>query len=310
MTILINALLPIFALILLGAALKAANFVSDESWPGMERIAYYIFFPALMIQSIYEADFGELAAAQTAAGLFTGILIMLALMFVVRPLLQPALGISSPSYSSLYQATTRWNAFIILAIAGEIAGPTGLTIVAIAIGAMVVPINLVNIPVVAMLGDREGTRPHLLLQVIKNPLILGVSAGLLLNFSGLKLTVPAETLLGLLARISLPLGLLLVGAGLKLRMPGGSLAAIATGTAIKLVLMPFVLGACAWLFGVRGQELMIVALCGAGPSAMNGYLVAREMGGDAPLFAALVTVQTAVAFATIPLVIAVAQWMG
>lgn len=310
MTILINALLPIFALILLGAALKAANFVSDESWPGMERIAYYIFFPALMIQSIYEADFGELAAAQTAAGLFTGILIMLALMFVVRPLLQPALGISSPSYSSLYQATTRWNAFIILAIAGEIAGPTGLTIVAIAIGAMVVPINLVNIPVVAMLGDREGTRPHLLLQVIKNPLILGVSAGLLLNFSRLKLPVPAETLLGLLARISLPLGLLLVGAGLKLRMPGGSLAAIATGTAIKLVLMPFVLGACAWLFGVRGQELMIVALCGAGPSAMNGYLVAREMGGDAPLFAALVTVQTAVAFATIPLVIAVAQWMG
>ena len=310
MTILINALLPIFALILLGAALKAANFVSDESWPGMERIAYYIFFPALMIQSIYEADFGELAAAQTAAGFFIGILIMLALMFVVRPLLQPALGISSPSYSSLYQATTRWNAFIILAIAGEIAGPTGLTIVAIAIGAMVVPINLVNIPVVAMLGDREGTRPHLLLQVIKNPLILGVSAGLLLNFSRLKLPVPAETLLGLLARISLPLGLLLVGAGLKLRMPGGSLAAIATGTAIKLVLMPFVLGACAWLFGVRGQELMIVALCGAGPSAMNGYLVAREMGGDAPLFAALVTVQTAVAFATIPLVIAVAQWMG
>lgn len=310
MSVLINGLLPIFALILLGTALKQARFIPEESWSGMERIAYYIFFPALLIETIYKADFGDLAATQTAAGLLVGILLLLALMLVVRPPLQRALGIDSASYSSLYQGTTRWNAFIVLAIAGEIAGAKGLTVVAIAIGAMIVPINIVNIPVVAMLGHWEGERPSPIRQVLRNPLILGTLAGLLLNFSGLRLPVPVETTLGLLGRISLPLGLLLVGAGLRLRMPGEAIVTVAIGSAIKLLFMPFVLGGSAYMFGVRGEELVIVALCGAGPAAMNGYLVAREMGGDAPLFAALVTAQTFLAMATIPIVIAVAQWVG
>ncbi|MCG6858158.1 MAG: AEC family transporter [Salaquimonas sp.] len=310
MSILLNSLLPVFLLILLGAGLRAARFISEDSWPGMERISYFIFFPALLIQTLYKADFGELAATQAAAGLFAGTVVLLALMLLVRPLLQPALGITPASYSSLYQATTRWNAFIILAIAGEIAGTRGLAIVAIAIGVMVVPINVVNIPVVAMLGDRRGTRVNSLLQIAGNPLIVGVVIGLILNFSGLRLPAPAETTLELLARISLPIGLLLVGAGLKVRLPGAAVATVAVGTAIKLVLMPMVLGFGAWLFGARGDDLMIVALCGAGPTAMNGYLVARELGGDAPLFAALVTAQTVVAFATIPMVIMIAGWIG
>ncbi len=310
MSVLINGLLPIFALILLGTALKQARFVPEESWPGMERIAYYIFFPALMIETLYKADFGELAATQTAIALFLGIAFLLALMLIVRPPLQRALGIDSPAYSSLYQATTRWNTFIILAIAGEIAGAKGLTVVAIAVGAMVVPINVVNIPVVAMLGHWEGERPNPMRHIVRNPLILGTIAGLLLNFSGLKLPMPAETVLGMLGRISLPLGLLLVGAGLKFRMPREAIATIAAGSVIKLLLMPLVLGASAYLFGVRGEELVIVALCGAGPAAMNGYLVAREMGGDAPLVAGLITVQTFLAMATIPIVIAIAQWVS
>ncbi|MCB1463546.1 MAG: AEC family transporter [Nitratireductor sp.] len=310
MSILLNSLLPVFLLILLGAALRTTRFVPEESWPGMERIAYYIFFPALLIQTLYQADFGELAATKVAAGLIAGILSMLVAMIVVRPLLQPVLGIGSASYSSLYQATTRWNAFIILAIAGEIAGARGLTIVAIAIGTMIVPINIFNIPVVAMLGDKHETKVNPLRQIAGNPLIVGVAAGLALNFSGLRLPVPLEVTMGLLGRISLPLGLLLVGAGLKLRLPGQAIVTVAVGTVIKLLVMPAILVLGAWLFGVRGEDLLIVALCGAGPAAMNGFLVARELGGDAPLFAAMVTAQTLAAFVTIPLVILVAGWLG
>jgi malonate transporter len=35
--------------------------------------------------------------------------------------------------------------------------------------------------------------------------------------------------------------------------------------------------------------LTILALCAAVPTAMNGYLLARQMGGDAPLYAAVAT---------------------
>lgn len=38
---------------------------------------------------------------------------------------------------------------------------------------------------------------------------------------------------------------------------------------------------------------------------MNGYLLARQLGGDAGFYAAVVTLQTAIAFFTIPLVLSV-----
>ncbi len=44
---------------------------------------------------------------------------------------------------------------------------------------------------------------------------------------------------------------------------------------------------------------------------MNGYLLARQMGGDAELYAAVTTLQTVVSFLTIPAVLAIsAQFAG
>ncbi len=45
-------------------------------------------------------------------------------------------------------------------------------------------------------------------------------------------------------------------------------------------------------FGVTGVQLSYLALCGAVPTAMNGYLLARQLGGDAELYAAVTTLQT------------------
>ena len=304
MLIIFESLLPIFLLIALGQLLRKANLVSEETWPGMERISFFVFFPTLLFTTVFKADFGELAAAEAAAGFLTGIGIMLGLMLALRKPMEAALQMSAASFSSIYQATTRWNGFIILAIAEKLAGTQGLAIVAIGIGTMVVPINVVNIAVVTALGEREGPRLNVFRQIATNPLIIAVIAGVITNLTGFQLYAPLETTLDLIAQVSLPLGLVLVGAGLRIRLPSRELIAAIIATVIKLVVMPAVLTACAWWFGARGDTLMVVALCGAGPAAMNGYVVARELGGDAPLFAVIVTLQTVVCFLTIPIVIA------
>ncbi len=43
---------------------------------------------------------------------------------------------------------------------------------------------------------------------------------------------------------------------------------------------------------------------------MNGYLLAKQMGGDAELYAAVATVQTVVSFFTIPLVLSVTAYVA
>jgi predicted permease len=76
------------------------------------------------------------------------------------------------------------------------------------------------------------------------------------------------------------------------------------GVAFKLVLMPVLaLGLAVW-FGLSGTNLAIVAICAAVPTSPSAYVLARQMGGDAPLLAQIITLQTILAAITMPIVIA------
>lgn len=43
---------------------------------------------------------------------------------------------------------------------------------------------------------------------------------------------------------------------------------------------------------------------------MNGYLLAKQMGGDAGLYASVATIQTAASFVTIPLVLLITGYVA
>jgi predicted permease len=57
------------------------------------------------------------------------------------------------------------------------------------------------------------------------------------------------------------------------------------------------------LFGVTGDAATVAILCGSVPTGSGAYVLARQMGGDAPLMATILTVQVAVAAVTLPLVL-------
>ena len=118
-------------------------------------------------------------------------------------------------------------------------------------------------------------------------------------------------MLDLLARAALGMGLLAIGAGLHPRDALRPNATVWLAITLKLLLYPAIVIAVAFALGLDETQISYLALCAAVPTAMNGYVIARQMGGDAQLYAAIVTVQTAVSFVTIPLVLAVtAQLSG
>ena len=107
-----------------------------------------------------------------------------------------------------------------------------------------------------------------------------------------------------LGRSSLGIGLLVTGAGLQLAgMFRPSLAA-SIAVFLKLVLMPALAIALALWFGLSGANLAIVAACSAVPASSSAYVLARQMGGDAPLLAQIITLQTVLAAMTMPIAIA------
>ena len=59
------------------------------------------------------------------------------------------------------------------------------------------------------------------------------------------------------------------------------------------------------LFGVEGVSAATALLFTAAPISASSYVLARQLGGDAPLMAGLITLSTILAALTMPLALAV-----
>ena len=68
--------------------------------------------------------------------------------------------------------------------------------------------------------------------------------------------------------------------------------------------MPLAAALACTVLGLHGPAAVIALLFQALPTASSSYIMARQLGGDAPLMAAITAVQTIVAGITIPLAMA------
>jgi len=69
-------LLPDFSLILLGAAIRRWMHLGDHFWNGVEKLVYFILFPALLINSLVKAKLDLLSAFPLLATAFVAIVAM------------------------------------------------------------------------------------------------------------------------------------------------------------------------------------------------------------------------------------------
>jgi predicted permease len=212
--------------------------------------------------------------------------------------------IDGPAFSSLFQGAIRPNTYVGLAAAVALYGKTGLALTAICVAVVVPLVNL--FAVFAMLRFAHPNWPGwaaLIRPILTNPLIGACLLGLAVNAFGLALPPGIDRLLDILGGASLPIGLLAVGAGIDgeaLRRAGGPVLA---SSATKLLILPLAtLGVLTWIGlgeGVRGVALLYASL----PCSASSYVLARQMGGDSPLMANIISVQTILAALTMPLLL-------
>lgn len=303
------ALIPIFLLIVVGFAMKRRGFVPDAFWAPAEKTTYYITFPALLVAStarapLAELDWGPLMLVNAGA---------IVAVFAAMTLARPLFGVSAASFTSMIQGSIRPNTYIGLAAAASLYGEAGVALTAVCI-ASVVP--LVNVLAVATLVRCVGTatttgRWQRLLQTVRgivtNPLILACALGMALNGVGIGMPdIVVGPFLDILGAAALPVGLLAVGAGLAPEAIAGSGRAVVITSLAKLFGVPLAAGLLALAAGLDGAAAGVAVLYAALPCSASSYVLARQMGGDAPMMANVITVQTLAAAATMPLVIGAA----
>jgi len=306
MAVVIAALLPVFLLIVLGFILKRSLMRLETQWHGLERLTYYVLFPVLLVQTLVKADLTKVPVAGVGGALFISALAMSLLCLALRPLLG-RLAIDGPAFTSIFQGATRWQTYVALAVSGNLFGETGLALASVA---MVAIIPLVNVFSVAVLAHYASTEKRsvgsIAMTVIANPLIWACVIGIVVNVTHIPLPKLWHEVADALGRSSLAIGLLVTGAGLHLEGMLRPRVAAWVAVFLKLILMPVIGVALALWFGISGNNLAIVTACSAVPCSSSAYVLARQMGGDAPLLAQIITLQTILAAITMPVAIALA----
>lgn len=299
-----GALGPLFLLILLGALLGNRRWPSSEFWVQMERVIYFVLFPAMLVGTLATADVSQVPVGRLALVLLGA----MALFGMALWHFRGWLALEPAAFTSVFQGAVRFNTYVGVAGAAALHGSLGATTAAVAVALMVPIVNVMCVAsfvAAGTLGSASVGKSALAL--IKNPLILGCLVGIALNLSGIGLPGWSEDTVSLLGGAALPLGLVAVGVALRpralLRFDRGVLA---TNT-IKLVLMPVLVLVLAWALRLDPVSRDVALLFAALPTATSAYILARQLGGDAELMAAIITGQTLLAMLTLPIWL---QWVG
>lgn len=306
-----NALIPVALIVALGYGLRHTVLKDPGHWYGMEQLTYYVLFPALLVVSGAKADLSTVSFAGVVGAYAITLCILFGLLVAIRPLLMDRMDLSGPAFTSVAQGVLRWNSYLALAIADGLYGAEGVAVAAIALTSLV---PLVNVMVVWLLARHASATPPRLRevgrQILQNPLIISCAIGMGLNASGLHLPAVLVDLGNILGRASLAIGILVVGSGLSLRGLATPSQATFLTLVLNLVARPAITLAIGLAFGLKGVELGTITLLAAVPSAPAGYVLARKMGGDAPLLAQILTLQLLGSAITLPLVAFVATVAG
>lgn len=298
------AIAPIFAIIALGYVLRRGGIPSFEFWNLNDKLVYWVLMPSLLFNKMSTAAFDASLVGEYAA-VILGSFAFAATLGLIGPRL---FGFSKPVASSVLQGAARHNTFIALAVSERLFGAEGLALAALG-AAMLIPTTNVLIVslMVGLTSEAKGARiaTAILRDLARNPLLIAVALGVVWNLSQDGVGAPVlDDVTRILGAAALPIMLMCVGANLRVRAMALSLGPLALSAVFKLVAFPLAVIFLARVVGLSETQTMVALIFGAAPTASSAYTLARQMGGDAPLMAAIVTVQTGIAFLTLPATLA------
>ncbi len=293
-------LFPDFSLILCGYLVCRYTPLNRTVWQQVETLVYFVFFPVLLFQSIVKSplDIGStsgLIGAGWTVGL-TGIVLAYSLPY------WPWLGRHVPArdHAASAQVAFRMNSFIGLALAERLAGPQGLLLIAVLIGVCVPLFNVAAVWPMARQGQRGFAGA-----LLRNPLIIGTSSGLLANLLGLSIPSWLEPTVSRIGAASLPLGLMAAGAGMQFRALGRAKSMAVVLLTIRHLLLPLAAFGLARLFGLDPVQTTVLLAFSALPTAPSAYVLAARMGYDGAYVAGLVTLSTLLGMVSLPFALGV-----
>ncbi len=305
----ITTIIPIFAVIALGALAKRRHFIPPEFLEPANRLVYYLAIPAMIFRAISQA---------TIAAEFDGWVVGITLACVV---LAFALGVAASSF--LQVRTFRRGTFIQCSFHGNLGyiglavifyylGDDGLARGSIIAGMVMILQNFLAVFTLQFYtSQRQQTLNWKLLlgRIVINPVILSALAGMLYSAFGPPLPVIIDRSLKIVSDMALPLALLLIGASLSFSLVRRQFSGVLAASTIKLVATPATALVLFTVFTIPPAIFLPGLIILASPTATLTYVMAKEMNGDPDFAVAAISICTILSAVTYSVWLQLAEFL-
>jgi len=296
----LNTLIPLLALVALGAVLRRGRFAPSSFFQEANRLLYWIALPALLFFQTAEAKIEGDAAVRVFLTLLAGMVACVGAGYLVARLLR----IPGTATGAFVQGAYRGNMayvglpVILLALAAPDGQPApGINALAVLSLAFLIPIYNLTAVTVLLAGRPAApgigqTARKLAAAMATNPLILACLAGLLFVVFKWELPAVVHQICATLGAMSTPLALLGVGASLSFVTLRDRLVPATAAALIKVAGAPLAGYLAGSWIGLSPVELRIALIFLATPTATASYVMAEQLGSDEMLAGAIIVMST------------------
>lgn len=283
--------LPVILLVVLGVVLKTRGAIDERFIATASRLVFNVSLPVLMFMAIVSAS----ASLENHGALVVFALLAALSAFALTLIVARVVKVRTLQYGAFVQASFRSNLGIIGLALCINAFPVEGALLGAIILAVVTPLyNFLSVWVLA--GGDVGWKGQII-ATVKNPLIIAIALAALVNVSGFTLPQFALSTGSALAAMTLPLALIGIGGSLvlpKLSLPKqeGRNNVTLLSVALKILILPSLIIMVAVMSGIRGPELMVLAIMFSSPTAAAAFVMASAMGADEKLTANVIAIST------------------
>ncbi len=290
-----NAVLPMCLVMALGYGTRRLGWIRREEISAINKIAFRIFLPCLLYYNVYCSDlsgsFDPLLMAYAVGGVLLTFGLALGYTLLTEKLPERR-GV-------MIQGMFRSNYVIMgIPVATALLGADQLGTVSILIAVVVPLFNMLAVVVLEVFRGQKPKPLHILVQIAKNPLVIGSVLGILTLAAGIRLPHILEQTIQNISAIASPLQLFLLGAFFQFSGLKTYRRELVTVSAAKLIVAPGLFLGLGALLGFRGVAFVSLIGVFASPTAVNSFTMAQQMGGDAELAGDIVVTTSAVSIPT------------
>lgn len=301
-----NSILPVFGILVIGYLAARFGFMEDSAIDGLSKFVFNFAIPVLLFRKLAEAGLPDSMPWHLPIAYYGGGIAIFVLSAILGVALFRRGSAEAVSYGAVacYGNTVLMGIPIVLATYGDRASLPLFIIIGIHT-LILVPVVSLGYAVAGGKGRGLGKAvSDIAVDLARNPILIGLLAGLIYGHYGPRLPVVVDGTMRLLGESSMPAALFAVGGTLARYSIGGQVLHSVGLSAIKLALLPLLV----WLLADRLLDLpvlwtRVIVLLAALPSGVTPFLFATRYGAAKNTVTTTIILSTALGLVTVPVTI-------